>query len=299
MKYLSKFNELKSSVYADAAKKLAAYGHYKRSNQLKDYSDLIKDKEEIKKILAQDSNNLFLQDPDNNLEGVAYLYDSNKKVWTNIGTTSAKISGIWLNTDLMIEFMDELQFPEMEIKLYLDFRIDLSNLNIDSKYYRKKDLKWSNFSSEITLGASLLDSKKWLNEFSFIDEIDIIILFNRKGLRGLNKMMKKYLTTGFNQKVKWFGESEGNFIDSELYSVPDYLYNLFDLQLNHWIEKEMSEISPQTGQRLNQVPDKMKDCNENFDDYFREIMERFKAPRVYYRLYRDDFPMEVKNIGLE
>jgi len=286
MKYLKKFNELKSQTFSKAAGILKSRGHHKRATQLKDYSDLIKYREDLAKVLEKDSNNPFLQDPDNKLEGFAYLYNGEKKVWQKIGLTSVQIEGVWLNTDDC--YLDYLEFPDFEARFYVSLRINLENLEIDPKYYHKKDLKWNNQSLELTMGANLLTSTNWGVEFSYIDDTPIVILLTRKGLRNMNKILRKYLTDGYGQKVKWHGKSEGQFLDSELYSVPDYLYNLLDLQLSIWQKKATDE------QKL-----KLAEFEQNFDDNFRDWMKKMKAPKVYYRIYRDDFPAELKNIGLE
>jgi len=50
MKYLKKFNELKSQTYTKAAKALQSLGHTRRAAAMTDYADTLKEKERIQRI---------------------------------------------------------------------------------------------------------------------------------------------------------------------------------------------------------------------------------------------------------
>jgi hypothetical protein len=53
MRHLKKFNELKSSTYGSASKKLGDLGHTRRSAELRKWSDATYEKEKLKEINAR------------------------------------------------------------------------------------------------------------------------------------------------------------------------------------------------------------------------------------------------------
>lgn len=283
MKYLKKFNELKSTTYKSAGEALTRRGHKLRGAKILDYSKEVLGKENLESLLKRNSTNKFLNDVDNKLEGYVYLYDTSKKSWINIGLSTAKISGIDLATDNMLDSLEYSDSYLPYISLWIGFQIDLSPFkdtpDIERHYTHGLPIS-QDYGGYIELGPS------YVNEMSYVDDCEVVILLNRKGLRSLNKIVKKYLTDGYGQEITWYGKSVGNFIDSEVYNLPDYLYIFSDYKLSLFMDKNPDDQSA-------------IDYSDNFDDNFRDYMEKIKSPKVYYKYYRDEFPKELKNIGLE
>jgi hypothetical protein len=295
MKYLRKFNELKSSTYKSAANQLSYKGHKVRSKKLLDHSIEVGKREKREDYLNKQSNNPFLNYSENSIEGYIYQYNSTTKSWDRLGLSTAKISSIGLNTDYMNDVLfesgDYVHWPPF-VKLWISFQLNLDEFNLDLDSYYNSGLPfYDEYCIDLEIGVNS-KFNPYSDASAYIDDNSFVFLLTRRGLRGLNKMVKKYLTDGFGKEIKWHNKSMGNFTDSELYSVPDYLYRYFDLLLTTYIDKN-------EGVDGFEMPTEVIEYNENFDDYFRDTMDKLKAPKVYYRIYRDDFPENIKNLILD